>query len=178
MARVRCRRAKLKLSSVKHFFSRPFIKPRIIVLHSTESGVTDHGRNDSFYLAGGSVQADVHVVIGDDGTKWRLVPDGRKAWHVAGYNPIALGIEHDGRASQGHWPDAQLRASACQAAYWCRRYGIPAVLQLNADGSWNGHSGIVTHKSLGQTGGGHLDPGPNFPLHDYVKRVKAKLAAS
>lgn len=177
MARVRCRRAKLKLTSVKHFFTRPFIRPKIIVLHSTESGPTDHGRNDSFYLAG-PVQADIHIVVGDNGDKYRLVPDGRKAWHVKGYNSIALGIEHDGRASQGHWPDAQLRVSACQAAYWCRKYGIPARLALDSNGRYNGKSGIVTHKSLGLTGGGHSDPGPNFPLHDYVKRVQKKLAQS
>lgn len=178
MARVKCKRAKVKFRSVKAFFSRPFITPKIIVLHSTESGTADHGFNDSRYLSHGSTQADIHVVVGNDGTKYRLVPDGRKAWHVAGYNSIALGIEHDGRAAQGHWPEAQLRASACQAAYWCRRYGIPVRLALDSNGNWNGLSGIVTHKSLGQTGGGHQDPGPNFPLKHYVGLVKAKLAAS
>lgn len=178
MARVRCRRAKLTFHSVKSFATRPFIRPRIIVLHSTESGVADHGKNDAGYLNGGSVQADIHVVVGDNGDKWRLVPDGRKAWHVASLNSLALGIEHDGRAVQGSWPDAQLRVSACQAAYWCRKYGIPAKLALDANGHWNGKSGIVTHASLGNAGGGHHDPGTHFPLHDYVERVQRKLRQS
>lgn len=175
MGRVHCKRAKLTFRSVKAFASRPFIKPRIIVLHSTESGVSDHGYNDSSYLSHGSTQADVHVVIGNDGTKYRLVPDGRKAWHVYLLNSIALGIEHDGRAAQFNWPAAQLRASACQAAYWCRRYNIPAKLQIDSTGRWNGRNGIVTHASLGARGGGHHDPGAHFPLREYVSRVQKKL---
>lgn len=144
--------------SVKRWFSRPFIKPDLVVLHSTESSAHS-GYNVSDYLSRGSVQADSHLVIDTDGTTYRLVPDGRKAWTQQAYNSRSLSIEQVGRASQTSWPDVQVRATARWIAFWGRKYNIPV-----RDSRKDLKSGVTTHKGLGAAGGGHHDPGESYPF--------------
>ncbi len=163
-------KAKITFTSAKRWFTRPWIKPNLIVLHDTESPAHS-GYNTSSYLARGSVQADVHIVIDVDGTTYRLVPDGRKAWHVMSYNSRALGIEHIGYVTQAVSPAAQVEASARWVAYWSRKYNIP-IRDARKDLS----RGIVTHKSLGAAGGGHVDPWPG--LFDKVVTRAKQLAAN
>lgn len=157
---------KRTFSSVKRWFSRPAIKPDLIVLHSTESSAHS-GYNVSDYLSRGSVQADSHLVIDVDGTTYRLVPDGRKAWTQAQYNSRSLSIEQVGRAAQSTWPDAQVKQTARWVAYWSKKYDIPI-----RDSRQDLKSGVVTHKSLGQAGGGHVDPGPGFPFQKTLDLAK------
>jgi N-acetyl-anhydromuramyl-L-alanine amidase AmpD len=127
------------------------------VLHSTES---DPGSAKAVagYLAQTSTQADIHVIVDDDGDLVRLVPDGRKAWHVANFNSVALGIEQVGRAAQELWPRDQLDVVARQIACWSRKYGIP-IQHSSGTGT-----GVVYHSDLGVAGGGHHDPGTHYPL--------------
>lgn len=146
--------------SAKGWDRRPVIAPRLLVLHSTESA-PGSAKGVAGFLANAKTQADVHVIIDSDGFKIRLVPDARKAWHVMNYNSAALGIEQVGRAAQASWPDAQLHAVAKQLACWSRKYRIPLV---DARSNPNGGRGVVTHSSLGATGGGHADPGTNYPF--------------
>ena len=162
----RCPKPKLTFHSVKNWFARPSLKPNLLVLHSTESS-PGSGVGVSNYLSHGSTQADVHVVIDADGTSYRLVPDKRKAWHVAAYNARSLGIEQVGRAAQTDWPEAQLRAVACQLAHWSRKYHIPL-----RDARHDLTRGVVTHASLGSAGGGHTDPGSHYPFERVLKLAK------
>lgn len=153
-----CRGRSIRYTSTKGWDNRPSISPTLIVLHSTESN-PGSGAGVARYLASGNTQADIHVVIDNDGTKYRLVPDGRKAWHVVTFNSRTLGIEQVGRAAQGHWPDAQLHAVAKQIACWSHKYGIPIV-----DARRDLLRGVCTHASLGTAGGGHTDPGAAYPF--------------
>jgi N-acetyl-anhydromuramyl-L-alanine amidase AmpD len=167
--RVACGlRTKYTFRSVKNFLTRPRITPRVIILHSTESN-PGSGFNIGSYLSHGSTQADVHVVIDTDGTRYRLVPDGRKAWHVGARNGDTLGIEQVGRAKQESWPHAQVRAAACQTATWCRKYDIPVQ-----------HStirGIAYHRDVSGPGG-HWDPGYHYPLDKFLALVREFLDAA
>lgn len=151
-------KVKHTFTSAKRWFSRPSIKPDLIVLHSTESSAHS-GYNVSDYLSRSSVQADSNLVIDTDGTTYRLVPDGRKAWTQAAFNSRSLSIEQVGRAVQQTWPDVQVRETAKWIAYWHKKYGIPI-----RDSRQDLKSGVVTHKALGQAGGGHVDPGSGFPF--------------
>lgn len=164
---IRCGRTKHTFRSVKNFFSRPRITPRVVILHSTESS-PGSGYNIGSYLSHGSTQADVHVVIDTDGTRYRLVPDGRKAWHVGARNGDTLGIEQVGRAKQESWPDAQVRAAACQTAKWCRKYNIPVV--------HDAQHGIAYHRDVSGPGG-HWDPGYHYPMKEFLALVRKYLAA-
>ena len=141
---------KYTFRSVKNFFTRPRIAPRLLVLHSTESS-PGSGYNIGAYLSHGSTQADCHIVVDTDGTTYRLVPDARKAWHVGVSNGFSIGIEQVGRASQNSWPDEQLKVVARWLAYYSRRFDIPLV-----DARQNLDRGVVTHNSLP---GDHWDPG-------------------
>jgi N-acetyl-anhydromuramyl-L-alanine amidase AmpD len=156
---------KYTFRSVKNFLTRPFIQPRVVILHSTESN-PGSGFNIGSYLSHGSTQADCHVVIDTDGTLYRLVPDGRKAWHVGARNGDTLGIEQVGRAAQKSWPDAQVRAAACQTAKWCRKYGIPV--------RFSSTHGIAYHRSVSGPGG-HWDPGYDYPIDKFLDLVREFL---
>lgn len=171
----RCCRKHATIHSPKRWGERARIVPKIIVLHSTESP-PHSGHSVSEYLAQPEVMADVHVVIDTNGDLYRLVPDNQKAWHVAGYNSIALGIEQVGRAAQTEWPEAQLEATARRLACWSHAYGIPlrdARGRLGFIlGSYRGGRGVVEHGSLGVTGGGHSDPGKNYPFRKVLRLAR------
>jgi N-acetyl-anhydromuramyl-L-alanine amidase AmpD len=152
-----CRRPNRVYTSSKGWSGRPAIKVNRLVLHSTESGPLS-GPAVSNYLAQANTPADVHVVIDTNGDLYRLVPDGRKAWHVANQNFDTLGIEQVGRAIQKGWPEVQLRAVAKQLACWSRKYDVPLR------DARKGGRGVVTHSSLGASGGGHVDPGAAYPF--------------
>lgn len=162
-----CHNLEHRVSDLKGWHGRPTIHPDLIVLHSTESS-PGTGAAVSAYLARTTTPADVQVVIDSDGTLYRLVPDTRKAWHVAAYNGRAVGIEQVGRASQPAWPAAQLHAVACQIASWHRRLGIPI-----RDSRHDLKPGVVTHKSLGVSGGGHVDPGDGYPFAKVLEMARA-----
>jgi hypothetical protein len=131
----------------------------LIVVHDTE-GANIHGIADlqglGNFFNNPAVEASSHVATDADGTSARFVDDTHKAWHVAAFNSIALGIEQIGFASQGSWPDAQLRETARWIAYWSHRWKIPLTFSTS--------HGVCRHSDLGVAGGGHHDPGGNFPF--------------
>lgn len=151
--------------------SRAFA-PRLIVLHSTEShnrpGNADLEAIVSWFDNPAS-QASSHVVVDDEGRSAGCVPDAQKAWTQAYWNPFSLSIEMIGFASQSKiaWlvnNRAQILKTAKYIAYWSKEHNIP--IQKGAVNNTTGlvtKAGVVTHNSLGQKGGGHHDPGPNFP---------------
>lgn len=160
--------------------SRNGAVPRLIVVHSTESanreGPTDLGGVAS-WLCNPQAQASSHVIVDADGTSARLVPDARKAWTQAFWNPWGLSIEQVGRASQTSWARDEVREAARWAALWHNRWRIPLTRGAvdNATGRII-RAGVVTHADLGQRGGGHRDPGPGYPL-DAMLRLARFYAA-
>jgi N-acetyl-anhydromuramyl-L-alanine amidase AmpD len=157
--------------SVRNQSSRNGVKPRIIVLHSTESherpGVEDLvglGR----WFDNPAAQASSHVANDGEGNDARYVPDERKAWTQAGANSYALSIEQIGfaRETREEWlkQPGQLNNTARWIAYWSSKYDIPIVESTE--------HGVCQHSDLGAMGGGHHDCGPGYPLDIVLKLAK------
>lgn len=153
--------------SVYNQSSRNGVKPKVIVLHSTEShnrpGTSDLESIASWFNnpAAGSSS---HVVNDAEGFSAQLVPDSRKAWTQAAYNPQSLSVEQIGFASQSSWPLAQLRNTAKYIAYWSKKYGIPITSSTT--------HGVTLHSRLGAAGGGHHDPGNNYPFERVLELAR------
>lgn len=152
----------------------------LIVLHDTEgtnlpkSTADLKGLGDFFGQS--ETEASSHVATDGDGNSARFVSDTRKAWHCAGYNSASLGIEQIGFASQSKWPRAQLLETARWIAYWSIEHGIPIRRGAVSNGSVT-KSGVLRHMDLGSVGGGHVDPGANFPFNKTLRLARAiKLA--
>lgn len=148
--------------------SRHGVDPCLIVVHSTESSNIPDSARDLRAIAdwfdNPSAQASSHVVVDSDGQSARLVPDTRKAWTQAYYNPWCLSIEMIGRAAQTRWAHAEVEEAARWIAMWHERHGIPIRKgAVSVDGRIL-RTGVVRHADLGRLGGGHSDPGASFPL--------------
>lgn len=118
--------------------------PRVVVLHHTGgSGKVEDQVN---YLRKNDRGVSIHVVIGKDGTRYRMVRDEQIAHHV-GYshigsigkgmgvpvvtpNSMSLGIElvnTGNRKVIDPWPDVQVDSCAEQVAEWMKKYEIEMV---------------------------------------------------
>jgi len=141
-----------------------------IVLHDTEShdtaGLGDIRAIGDFFNRS-SVQASSHICIDAEGNTARYVPDGRKAWHCAGYNSQTLGIEQVGLASfsKTQWLRRlpQLKKAAKWIAWWSKEYGIPIQRGRVLNGQVT-RRGVLMHSERGAIGGGHHDPGGGYPI--------------
>lgn len=155
--------------------SRKGAKLELIIVHDTEGANIPGSVKDLLGLGnyfdeslGTDHESSSTVATDSDGNSARFVRDGDKAWHVAYYNPVSLGIEQIGFASQKSWPVAQQKETARWIAYWSKLHGIPIRKgAVSRDGRVL-RSGVVRHSELGNLGGGHSDPGSNYPLHDVL----------
>lgn len=143
---------------------------RAIVVHSTE-GSNIHGSSADLigvakYLCRPAVQASCHVITDDDGRSARICSDKGKAWHCAAFNSATIGIEQVGRAAQSTWGADELRETARWIALLSKRHGIPIRKGRVSSGAVI-VTGVLRHSDLGAAGGGHHDPGGNYPL-DHV----------
>jgi N-acetyl-anhydromuramyl-L-alanine amidase AmpD len=146
----------------------------LIVLHSTESDNVPKSARDlegvaSWFADEGS-QVSAHVITDADGHSARCVSDRLKAWHCGNFNSPSLGIEQIGRAAQPKWERAEWLETARWIAWWSHKYGIP-IRRGAVSGESITRSGIVTHKMLGIAGGGHVDPGPAYPLDKVLEEA-------
>lgn len=150
----------------------------LIVLHSTESTEIPHSAADlegiANYFANPAAQVSAHVIVDGDGHSARCVEDERKAWHCVAYNSAALGIEQIGRAASTNWDadDELVRETARWIAVFHHRHGVP--IQVGAvSGGRVTRPGVLRHMDLGVEGGGHSDPGPNYPFNHVIERAQA-----
>jgi hypothetical protein len=171
--------------SVVNQSSRFGVAPSLIVLHITVShnrpGLTDIvGIADFFDRT--STQASSHVVNDQEGNDAVLVPDDRKAWTQSAYNSPALSIEQihfDHTISREKWmreSPRQLANTALWIAHWSIKHGIPIRRAVTPGSGIVARSGVATHKQLGASGGGHVDPGTGYPL-PYVLWLARYFAA-
>jgi hypothetical protein len=153
----------------------------VIVLHCMEwpESATSAEWCASFFAGkqGPPPQASAHYVVDDDSVICCVPPD-RIAWHAPGANGNGIGIEHAGyaRQSRAQWLDdyslRMLSLSAELTAWLCRRFDIPMQF-IVAEHLKRGGRGITTHAEVTKAYGKstHLDPGPFFPLGDYLRFV-------
>lgn len=118
--------------------------PRVIVLHHT--GGNGRVEDQLKYLQKNDRMVSAHVVIGKDGTRYRMVRDDVIAHHVGNSeigtigkgggvpvvtpNSMSLGIELVNTGSKrllDAWPDVQVDSCAEQVAEWMRKYEIEMV---------------------------------------------------
>lgn len=156
-----------------------------IVLHDTEGG--DTAAQNASYFMNPSAKVSAHIIVDDSGACYRSVADDAVAWAAQGANPRSLNIEMVAPAgaavswSEDDWlaRDKMLEVSAAHVARWAEEYGIPTRF-VDAAGLARGDRGITTHAEVTRAGmgGDHVDPGPNFPIEDFIKRVNtyAKVA--
>jgi hypothetical protein len=157
---------------VRNQSSRNGVKPRVIVLHSTESherpGLSDLQGLGSWF-DNGSAQASSHVGNDAEGNDARFVADDRKAWTQGQENPRCLSIEQIGfaRESRKQWLDQpkQLRNTAEWIAYWSKKYGIPIRKSTQ--------HGVCQHTDFPSQS--HTDCGPGYPF-DHVLSLAREIA--
>ncbi len=142
--------------SPNHGPRRPDAAVDILLLHYT--GMADCAAALD-RLCDPAAKVGAHYLIDEDGTTYRLVPEGRRAWHagVASWagerdvNGRSIGIE---LANPGHelgyrrFPEAQIAALIALARQLVGRHPIPPGRVL-------GHSDVAP--------GRKLDPGELFP---------------
>jgi hypothetical protein len=158
------------VASVANQSSRRGLKPRIIVLHTTEGhnrpGLSDlRGLVDFFDNPRSQVSS--HVANDAEGNDARIVPDEAKAWTQRAFNSVALSLEQIGHASQTTFPEAQLENTARWIAHWSKKWNIPIVHSTE--------HGVCQHRDLGPKGGAHHDCGPNYPF-DRVLAMARSMA--
>lgn len=142
--------------SPNHGPRRPDAVVDILLLHYT--GMTDCA-SALDRLCDPAAKVGAHYLIDDDGTTYRLVPEGRRAWHAGAarwagepdVNGRSIGVE---LANPGHelgyrrFPEAQIAALIALARELVGRHPIPPGRVL-------GHSDVAP--------GRKVDPGELFP---------------
>lgn len=150
---------------------------RLVVVHTTE-GARTYDELGNFF-ANPSVQASSHVGIDDQrGIVGEYVHRMDKAWAVAAYNSSTINAELCAFADWSTEEWFKHPNMLANLADWIREeclfYGIPVVKLTDTQAQGNGR-GICGHIDLGVLGGGHHDPGPNFPWEFVLGLVKAGL---
>lgn len=157
----------------------------LVVVHDMEYFETPDGAEwcAMFFAGVNAPRASAHFSV-DVNSIVQSVREDDVAWHAKGANHNGIGVEHAGyaRQSRAEWLDeysrAELALSAKLVARLCRTYGIP-VKWLDADAlRAGGGRGITGHWQVTQAfGGTHYDPGPNFPVDEYLAMVSSALTA-
>jgi hypothetical protein len=138
---------------------------RLVVVHTAEGATTYQSLGNFF--ANPSSQVSSHTGIDDTlGTVGEYVKRDGKAWTAANYNPQAVQTELCAFAewSGSEWSNHQnmLKNTADWIREECNHYGLP-ITKLSASDAQGSGRGVCGHVDLGAGGGGHWDPGPNFP---------------
>lgn len=163
---------------VKHpspnWSSREGARCTLIVVHAT-AGHNVKGLNDLRSLGNWfgetASQVSSHAATDNEGNSARFVADAHKAWHCAGYNRMALGLEQVLPGNGTEITSLMYWESARWLASWSRLHGIPLQLGATSSGRVT-RAGVVTHKSLGAIGGGHVDPGPNYNMTHLIRLAR------
>lgn len=121
----------------------------------------------------------------DAGTVIQCVREKDVAWHARGGNTNSIGVELAGYARQTtrRWEDdyssAVLARASSVVADVCRRRRIP-VRWLVADDLVAGRRGITSHAEVSRAyrKSDHWDPGPGFPIDDFLRRVRVAQRAT
>lgn len=155
--------------------SRGGAKVRLIVVHTSEGAQTYQSLGNFF--ANPSSQVSSHTGIDDaaPGTIGEYCGRSNKSWTAAEANPYAVQTElcTPSGAAQGWsaatWASKKTMLANCAAwiAEEAAQFGIP-IVKLTPAQAQGGAAGVCGHGDLGAMGGGHTDPGPNFPWSDVL----------
>ena len=157
-----------------NYSSRGGAGVRLIVVHTAE-GSTSYQSLGSFF-SNPSSGVSSHTGIDDTpNTVGEYVRRGDKAWTAANANPYSVQTELCAFAAWtgADWDRHPTMLENCAA--WIREeanhFGIPLV-KLSASQAQGGVAGVCGHADLGPAGGGHWDPGPDFPWDRVMDMAK------
>lgn len=155
-------------------------KIKLFVVHATAgANIPDSARDLQGvvdWFDNPTAQASSHVIVDSDAQSARCVPDDRKAWTQAFYNPWCLSVEQIGLGGDSEISRAELQETARWLALWHERYPWVPLHKgsVTKDGQIT-RMGVVRHSELGNLGGGHpLCPGQGMDLAyclDYARRI-------
>lgn len=173
-------------TTAKNFTKGPRKNPiRLIVLHSMESQEKPQtAETVAAWFAGPTApKSSAHVCV-DTNSSVQIVDDGDIAWAAPGANNDGLHIEMAGMAAQttAQWSDKYslgvLNEAAKQAAKWCIKYRIPAVLLTPAQVADGKTKGICGHNTVTKAFpklGTHSDPGASFPWTLMIQKIQDQI---
>jgi hypothetical protein len=152
---------------------------RIVVLHTAE-GARGFRALGNFF-ANPSSQVSSHVGIDDErGVIGEYVKRPDKSWTQSAFNPQAISAELcaapkgtttpcGANWSRGEWLQHgdMLQNTADWIREECEHHNLP-IVKLSASQAQGSGRGVCGHVDLGQAGGGHHDPGPNFPWQEVM----------
>jgi N-acetylmuramoyl-L-alanine amidase len=151
---------------------------RGVVLHCTDTvEMADRAEKCAAYFATTERIASAHYACDEDSIV-QCVPEDAVAYGARGANRFRVHIEHAGLARQTReqWLDApgiaMLDRSAQLVAEIALRRGFP-IAWVDSAGLLRNEPGITTHAECSRAfGGTHHDPGPFFPVEDYLRRAQ------
>lgn len=140
-----------------------------IILHA-DAGKTEQGTITHIQTKHADPKKNVsyHYLIGRDGRVFQFVDEDRKAWHagiseldgVPDCNQFSIGVSFANDQLGEHFTPAQIDTGVDLVADICRRRGIKV-------------SRIAEHSQVSPNR--KVDPGPLFPLVEFLHRVMATL---
>jgi hypothetical protein len=147
-----------------NYSSRGGSAVRLVIVHTAEGAKTIESLGGYFQ---GNVSASSHTGADDKpDTIGEYVKRDNKAWTQANANPYCVSIELCAFAAwtPDEWNAHPNMLANCAAwiAEEAAHFGIP-ITKLSASQAQGGGRGVAGHVDLGAAGGGHWDPGPNFP---------------
>jgi hypothetical protein len=127
---------------------------------------------------------DILVAVEDANAPWAAMGANQYAYHICWTSSFASwsrGQWLDDNPSDGFNERNAMRLGAKQIAYWIQQSDIrdhrPIPAQWMGGGTvppW-GRNGICGHVDFGAWGGGHHDPGPNFPIDVLMSDIASFL---
>lgn len=168
-------------------YSRAVREPQVIVLHATcgSEGIrsADNAAAEIVHPLPAGKRKSWHYIV-DAANCIHQVPVLMTAWHAgATGNRLGLGIEICGQASQTReqWCDptslATLAIAARLVADICAEFKIPCTLLDAAALKRERPRGITVHSEVSRAWreSTHTDPGPGFPLAEFVTAVAVAM---
>lgn len=139
-----------------------------VVIHA-DAGASDAGT--VAWIGRADAEVSYHYLIGRDGKVYQFVDDAEKAWHAgksifhgrANCNDYSIGVSFANNQKGEPFTSAQIAAGVELVAELCRRHCIPITR-------------VTTHAAVSP--GRKTDPGPLFPLDDFIERVGQALAVA
>ncbi len=156
----------------------------VVVMHTMEIAERkDAAEICARWFQSRASMVSAHYCVDADGIV-QCVLEKNIAWHARGGNADSIGVELAGFARQTReewgddYSDAVLRRAATLVADVVRRRSIP-VRWLRASDLVAGRRGITGHVEVSRAFGksDHWDPGPGFPIEEFLGQVRAAQAA-
>ena len=148
-----------------NYSSRGGTGVRLVVVHTAEGSTSIESLGNFFASSSSGVSS--HTGIDDKAnTCGEFVSRPNKAWTQGNANPYSVSTELCAFAAWGRpeWEAHPAMLDNCREwiAEECAYFGIPLV-KLSSGEAQGGAAGVCGHVDLGSAGGGHWDPGPDFP---------------